>query len=261
MNGFILHLQGPMQSAADTGFGQIREAGPFPSRAAVIGVIAAAMGIERGGTRLLDLHRDLRIHVAAVQIGTLGVDYHTVLTAGYAEHDPVLLRREGVAGANPVLTDRSYHLDAHFVALVESHDTTLIEECREALHHPVFTGYLGRRSCVPATPLLPVVPEGSERLEMLYNVIAESHALRQKARKKPDQDSLTSFVVWTDGDISLGATWCDARAVAHSYRRDLLVALPRSYVNRPVTHLRVMLPAAQSGGSSTSNEEFYHAAP
>ena len=155
MDGFLLHLQGPMMSFADKGFGQLREEGEFPSRSAVIGIVAAALGLERGSERLLELHRSLRVHVASLSRGSLLVDYHTVLASGYGEYDPAGIRREG-GGGNPTLTWRSYHTDAHFMAYLQSDNTELMRECREALAAPVFTAFIGRRSCPPATPILPV---------------------------------------------------------------------------------------------------------
>lgn len=265
MNGFILHLQGPMMSFADTGFGQLRDAGPYPSRSLVIGIIAAAMGIERGAERLLDLHRYIRVHTAAAASGSLLVDYHTVLTAGYAQADPVLLRRTGVAGANPLLTDRTYHCDAHFVVYVDSEDGELLGTCRKALLTPVFTSFLGRRSCVPSSPLLPLEPEGQSVLDALCISAFGAHADRQRARRTWSRGALPSIDAYLDGRHPTGdaimETSCGVASIgAYGVRRDLLVAVPRSYVNRPVTHVRVELPQS-SRLASTINEDMYHAAP
>lgn len=261
MNGFILDLQGPMMSFADRGFGQLREEGEFPSRSAVIGIVAAAMGVERGSERLLELHAGLRIHTARVRSGALLVDYHTVLTAGYDEYDPARLRREGAEG-NPTLTWRSYHCDGHFVALVEGNDGELIEECRQALRSPVYTSFLGRRSCPPSTPLLPHEVDGGTQVQALLNAVRRGDYVRKKSRKHYRDRPLTEFTAWLDGSFRQGhpATACDGgepQITAEGFRRDLLTALPRSYVNRPVTHVRVALPAPPP----ISNQEFYHAAP
>src|SRR5690606_38750887 len=131
MTGFLLHLYGPMQSWADTGFGQLREAGEFPSRAAVLGLVAAAMGLPRADERLLDLHEALRVHAATVRPGRILRDFHTVET------------REGKPRT---LTSRDYHHDAHFVALVEGKEGTLAE-AEAALRRPHYGTFLGRRSC------------------------------------------------------------------------------------------------------------------
>ena len=258
MNGFILHLQGPMMSFGDTGFGQLRPAGEFPSRSAVLGIIAAALGLERGSSRLLELHREIRIHVATVAAGTTSIDYHTVSAAGYAEYDPVRLRRTGIAGTNPVLTDRTYHLDAHFVALVESGNEAMIDECRRALENPVFTGYLGRRSCPPATPLRPIEPVVTTVRGALAESVITAHEIRRKARRGWDRPTLQFIDLYLDGELPHEESGHHWMPMVRSFRRDLLTALPRSYVNRPVIHERATLDAIPP---SLTTEEAFNDAP
>lgn len=247
-------------SFADTGFGQLREAGPFPSRSAVIGVVAGALGVNRGDDRLLDLHRHLRVHVGVARSGSLLVDYHTVLPSGYEEYDPTRLRRPGADG-NPVLTDRAYHMDSHFVALVSSDSGAILDECRAALGEPVYTGYLGRRSCVPATPLIPVDPIGPTIVDALFTASRNAHTMRVE-RLSPwerDRQRQSHVDVYIDGDTFDHPTECSATVVAKAFRRDLLNAVPRSYVSRPVTHVRVSTPSGIDATNTT--EEYSDAAP
>lgn len=261
MNGFILHLQGPMMSFADKGFGQLREEGEAPSRSAVIGIVAAAMGLERGSERLLELHNQLRVHVARIRSGALLVDYHTVLTAGYDEPDPARLRREGAKG-NPTLTWRSYHCDTHFIAFVESSNQTLLNECSRALHNPVYTGFLGRRSCPPSVPLQPQ-PIQAESLSEAFTTFYSNWlaVLRKNAtgkipphiKKQLPKDHID---VWIDG-ASVPAP-DTMPPISHGFRRDLLTALPRSYVNRPVTHTRIPI---EDDDPPSTNEDFFDATP
>lgn len=258
MNGFILHLQGPMMSFGDTGFGQLRPAGEFPSRSVVLGIVAAALGLERGSSRLLDLHREIRVHVATAIAGTTGVDYHTISAAGYAEYDPAKLRRTGVAGTNPVLSDRSYHLDAHFVALLESSNGDLLDECRQALINPVFTGYIGRRSCPPATPLRPVETEKPTVRGALEQAVIAARFIRGKTQRPGTREGISYIDIYLDGELPQAENESGWRAMARSFRRDLLTALPRSYVNRPVIHERLAMISEQS---PMTNEEAFNDAP
>ncbi len=253
MTGFILHLQGPMMSFADTGFGQLREQGEAPSRSAVIGVIAAAMGLERGAARLVELHDKLRVHTAAVRSGPILTDYHTILTDGYQDHDPVRLRREGADG-NPTLTWRSYHLDAHFVVFVESDDPSILDECRTALESPVFVSYLGRRCCPPAMPLLPKAMEAANPLDALCEAVSDSWEERRKLRG--GTVSTTNFPAWLDGTNVPESASYRVTTVARGWRRDLLVAVPRYYVSRPVMHINVELP---QGLPPSTNREYFDA--
>lgn len=258
-------------SFADTGYGQIRESGTFPTRGNVIGILAAAMGIERDGDELLDLHRHIRVHVGRLERGSRVVDYQTVLTAGYDEYDPARLRREGVAG-NPTLTWRSYHLGAHYIACIET-DAETAAASRAALSDPVYVGYLGRRSCVPSTPLLPLdAPEDhpiaaltaefdrSLRAEGSRELFGYKPGLSRAARIRAEGTD-----IWYDGEmteVDEGAMVSpdhQAKIIATGFRRDYLSALPRSYVNRPYTHLHVSHPNDET--DHLTNREFFDAAP
>ena len=211
MTGFLLPLDGPMQSWADTGFGQLREAGPFPSRAGVLGVVAAALGIPRGHADLVALHDAFRVHVAVGRPGQVRRDFHTV------ETDPK---------KDKTLTWRDYHHDARFAALVEADDDALVAEAADALRRPVYAAFLGRRSCVPAEPLLP-----SPRFApTLAGLAALADAMREARAPAP-------VVLFLDGHHATApAPFADA-TVTHGTRRDRLVGAHRAYVNRPFTRL------------------------
>ncbi len=259
MSGFILHLQGAMMSYGDTGFGQLRDAGAFPSRSAVLGILAAALGIDRGGERLLELHRELRVHVATVQPGTISVDYHTVKPAGYEDH-AVGLFRQTPAGINSVQTYREYHNDAHFVSLVEGGDVSLVDECRHALADPVYTAFLGRRGCPPSTPLRAEDASSDNPVEALTSGVVAG--LKRRHRTAPHRVRhlrIDSAIAYLDGDFD-GGFDARMRVLLRGSRRDLLMALPRSYINRPVTHVSIPIPAIDFSASSTTNEEFFNAA-
>ena len=228
MSGFLLHLKGPMQSYGDTGFGPLREAGAFPSRSAVLGIVAAAQGLRRNDEKLLRLHRALRIHVLTLKPGQVHVDYHTVEPNG--------------PGQGTVQTYRGYHHDAHFLACVEGHPD-VVEQVQEALQQPIFTPYLGRRSCPPSRPLLPL-PKSHE--QPVHALLAEADACRRATANRLD--------LYLEGhDKPEGL-----HVIAHGYRRDLLQALPRHYVNRPYTHART---AAPEPAKPLTNEDFFDALP
>ncbi len=242
MTGFLLHLYGPMQSWADTGFGQLREAGEFPSRAAVLGIVAAAMGIPRADDRLLSLHEALNVHVATLRPGRVLRDFHTVET------------REGKPRT---LTSRDYHHDAHFVALVMG-DEDLLVEAEAALRRPVYGTFLGRRSCPPALPLQPEPIEGDP-----YVALAE--AARTSLAEFPRGDTTWrrrrragTLTVWLDGHLTraeLPEVFREA-SVSHGARRARLVGARRAYASAPFTRLRIEEPKTDASNHDT----FFHAA-
>ena len=257
MNGFILHVQGPMMSFADTGFGQLRESGRFPSRSVILGIIAAARGIPRNDERLVELHAALRVHCACVLSGSLSIDYHTVKPSDYEPYDVGYYRRTPER-VNSVETYRGYHQDAHFVALVEG-EPDAIAQSMQALDDPIFTPFLGRRACPPATPLRPEPIADGGILDALVAACTEGMKRRQNSGHPAAQRGGTfAGMAFLDGDHLRTSS---RRAILY-YRRDLLVNLPRSYVNRPVTELPIeyALPQTQPRSSMT-NEEVFDALP
>ncbi len=246
MPGFLLHLYGPMQSWADTGFGQLREAGEFPSRAAVLGIIAAALGIPRADGRLLDLHEALRVHLATVRPGRVLRDFHTVET------------REGKPRT---LTARDYHHDAHFIALVEGGEEA-VTEAVAALRQPVFGTFLGRRSCPPALPLLPEPVTGD-------SFAALRDASVTSARAFPHGDATWRrgsidpvLTAWLDGHFDKAAV---PAAFAHAdltygTRRARLVGPRRAYAGAPFTRLRLPLSRLNAITGLDDQQTYFDAA-
>lgn len=243
MTGFLLHLYGPMQSWADTGFGQLREAGEFPSRAAVLGLLAAALGLPRADERLLDLDAALRVHTATARPGRVLRDFHTVRTR---PERPL------------TLTSRDYHHDAHFVALVTG-PAERLREAAEALRRPVYGTFLGRRSCPPALPLLPE-PTGADPFADLVA------AARAAAKTFPRGDARrwgrqrAPLTVWLDGHVEredLPAALRAASSVTYGTRRARLVGARRAYAAAPFT--RVRLPDEPEQPSH--HDAFFDAAP
>ena len=244
MNGFILHLYGPMQSWADTGFGQLREAGEFPSRAAVLGLVAAALGIGRADRRLVRLHEALRVDVATVRPGHVRRDFHTVET-----------RKDG----NRTLTARDYHHDAHFVALVTG-DALLVGEAAAALRRPVYGTFLGRRSCPPALPLFPHPVEGDAYEALLAATRATAQAFPQGDETWRRGRAAETLTVWLDGHFAppdLPPSLREATSVTHGTRRARLVGPRRAYAAAPFTRLRLPLSEAPA---ETAHEAYFDAA-
>lgn len=244
MPGFLLHLYGPMQSWADTGFGQLREAGEFPGRAAVLGLVAAAEGIPRADDRLLDLHEALRVHAATVRPGRVLRDFHTVET------------REGKPRT---LTSRDYHHDAHFVVLVEG-EAAAVATAEQALRRPVYATFLGRRSCPPALPLLPE-PAGDDPFAALRTVTgATARAFPRGDRTWRRGRTANSLTVWLDGYFERGdlpPALADAAPPTHGTRRVRLIGPRRAYAAAPFTRLH--LPVSRPTPPSDEHQTYFDA--
>jgi len=143
MNTLLLRLSGTMQSwGVQSRFG-VRDTGLEPSKSGVLGLICAAMGIDRANDNNLANLARLRMGVRVDREGRLKVDYHTaqnVLKAGGGMKDTEL-------------SNRYYLADAMFLVGLESDDLTLLESIHTAMHHPVWPLYLGRKAFVPGEPV------------------------------------------------------------------------------------------------------------
>lgn len=160
----ILRLDGPMQSWGTHTYEDYRPSNLFPTRSALIGLLGACLGIDRSDRRSLDtLGRgiDLTVRVnhttwrpewqnkgrKAKKSPVKMTDYHTVLEARRANRPPK--PRETIE------TRREYLFDASFtVAIGERGEAVYdLDTIAMRLKKPVYTPFLGRRSCPIACPL------------------------------------------------------------------------------------------------------------
>lgn len=128
----------------------------WPGRSALTGLLGAALGIRRDGDfAVLD---GLGMAVAIFDPGAVLRDYHTVQTvpgavARQPQSRPAALRQAGQR-TNTTITLRDYRMAPLYGVAVWNGDLPMLAD---ALRHPVFTLYLGRKSCplsVPADPQL-----------------------------------------------------------------------------------------------------------
>lgn len=143
MSVLVLQLAGPLQAWGSAARFARRTTEPAPTKSGVLGLLAAALGRAR-----TDDLTDLAALRYGVRIDQPGVRIRDYQTAHHFETDVSM----------PV-SERFYLADAVFVAAVEG-DPNLLERLHQALWHPGFLPYLGRRSCPPSQPVsLGVRPE------------------------------------------------------------------------------------------------------
>ncbi len=129
----------------------------WPGRSALIGLMAAAMGIRRDGDfSALD---SLSVAVAIFSAGEALRDYHTIETVPTAaarnpQSRPAALAEAGPQKTNTTITLRDYRSGPLYGVAVWG---GALEPVRAALLHPVFAPYLGRKSCPLAAPLAPEI--------------------------------------------------------------------------------------------------------
>lgn len=161
----VFHLYGPMAAWGDIAVGEYRPSFAHPSKSAIIGLLAAAMGIRRdeeGRQKALAAACSYAVRVDAM--GTLLRDYHTIQvpSSGTSRNPRTFHTRKAElaeTGLNTILSSRDYRCDAVYTVAITLRDiaTFSISELANALRKPTFNLYLGRKSCPLAFPLLPLV--------------------------------------------------------------------------------------------------------
>ncbi|MCQ9156515.1 type I-E CRISPR-associated protein Cas5/CasD [Acidomonas methanolica] len=123
----------------------------WPARSAIIGLMGAALGIERDGDfSALDA---LTIDVAIFDSGAPLRDYHTIETVPSAAVKSPNSRPEALRDArgkiNTAITLRDYRTSVLYGVAVRGEG---LDKIGVALLEPHFTLYLGRKSCPLAAP-------------------------------------------------------------------------------------------------------------
>lgn len=149
-----LLFDAPMQSWGHSSRFTRRSTALHPTRSAVIGMISAAMGINKyDGNEDITRFDGLRLVTVTLPRPSLRTsvniqrmcDYHTVTgirrASGKVEQDAT------------VQTYRDYLLDARFGTLIEG-PAALLEEIAAAMANPRWGVWLGRKCCIPASPVL-----------------------------------------------------------------------------------------------------------
>lgn len=181
MKTILLKFAGPLQSWGTRSHFETRHTDLYPSKSAVIGIIAASMGYRRYDDAKIQALSELNFAVRIDQKGQLLRDYHTA----------VKYKVSGVPERTYV-TNRYYIEDAVFVAAVGHDDDAFVEEIAECLLNPYFQPFMGRRSL----PLIATFFLGIHNTDVIT-------ALRNcpwQARKDYQKSHLNSLVVYADAD-------------------------------------------------------------
>lgn len=181
----VFQLYGPMASWGVDAPGEVRHTHELPSRSALLGLLAAALGIRRDEEeRLNAFNQHYSFLLCASQEPRWARDYHTVQMPKEVRKARYFSRREELSDPellSALISRRDYYTDAWWmVALSQTPDAPYsLEQLRDALQHPVFPLYLGRKSHPLALPLAPLLLEGSAP-----DVLNEAyHQYREKFNK------------------------------------------------------------------------------
>lgn len=171
----IFRLWGPMASWGSIAVGEQRQTWTRPSRSAVLGLVAAALGIERGDALAHSvLEQGLALAVRDDTTGRHLRDYHTTQTPSSEAKRRWRSRRDELLGAkklNTILSDRDYLIEASAVVVLWQRPGSAapaIGTIAERLRFPLFTLYLGRKASPLGLPLRPRVIAASSLAGALH---------------------------------------------------------------------------------------------
>ncbi len=152
MNTLFLRLEAPLQSWGERGQWSVRDSATEPTKSGIVGLLACASGIN-SDRQIHDLSEAIIIAVRCDREGTPLVDYHTI---GGGYNTPQLLTAEGkpkLSNGQPhtEISHRTYLHNASFLIVVQA-NTEMIEQLAFSLQNPVWSIFLGRKSCPPSRP-------------------------------------------------------------------------------------------------------------
>ncbi|WP_205528138.1 type I-E CRISPR-associated protein Cas5/CasD [Suicoccus acidiformans] len=134
MKTILLKFAGPMQAWGSSSSFETRDTDTHPTKSAIIGLIGASLGYRRDDELIHKLN-ELKIAVRVDQPGRRLHDYHTAAKT-----------KANGSFERTYVTNRYYLEDAVFIVAINHPTDAWITEIAEALKHPYFQGYLGRRS-------------------------------------------------------------------------------------------------------------------
>ena len=198
----IFRLYGPLAAWGDVAVGEYRPSFAYPSKSAIVGLLAAALGIRRDEEeRQKALTKAYSFAVRVDAMGTLLRDYHTTQVPSAKRGVIHCTRRSELAAddVNTILSSRDYRCDAAYTVAISVREGAPFStrQLADALRKPVFTLYLGRKSCPPALPLQPRVIGAATLREAFDSVSLPTDELLGVV-KTPAQVS----VHWEDGEVS-----------------------------------------------------------
>ncbi len=156
MSTLLLRFAAPMQSWGCHSKFDRRLTEQEPTKSGILGLLACAMGLQRDDS--LEVFDSLRLGVRVDQAGRLGRDYQIVQE--YVEKKGEQGRKQDKKKDGKIwVTNRYYLQDAVFLVAIEG-EQGFLSELQQALQHPVFPLFLGRRSCPPSGPLTLGIREG-----------------------------------------------------------------------------------------------------
>lgn len=236
MQTLVFQLQGPLSSWGEPAVGEFRGTADWASISALIGLLGAALGVQREDDAAHAALRDgLGFAVGLLSSGSLLRDYHTaqVPPRSAMKGRPHATRRHELlvpkAGLSTILSTRDYRQNAACLVAVQMRAPTLapsLAELAVALRAPKFVLYLGRKACPPAAPLWPQLIEADSAHAALGSYREKFEVARSSAADSRGRAPLEPLPPLTrlafDEHVNAGVP-VDTSSVISTTRKDRLI--------------------------------------
>jgi CRISPR system Cascade subunit CasD len=225
----IFRLWGPMASWGEIAVGERRSSWGRPSRSAVLGLVAAALGVERHDSPAHHrLETGLGLAIRVDHPGKPLRDYHTAQAPSQRRGARWATRREELSPSNDlntILSERGYYTEMDVLIALWTRDAETrwtLTEIEARLAEPVFTLYLGRKACPLGLPPAPRVISAKTLDDALHDYeAATDQAMRKLASYAPQARREGGRSLWLSEDDAraLGLLTAD-RIRQRTQRRD-----------------------------------------
>lgn len=201
----VFQLRAPLASWGDPAVGEYRGSHGYPGESALVGLLGAALGLQREDEAAhAALAQGYGFAVGVQTTGKLLRDYHTAQVPGRVslKGRPHATRRDELRvpkdSLNTILSTRDYRQDAACLVAIQSATGApySLEMLVDALKTPRYVLYLGRKSCPLAAPLFPQVVAAGSALEALKIYLGQLAGLQGK-----DLPSIGQLA-WSDKVVS-----------------------------------------------------------
>ena len=173
----------------------------WPGRSALLGLIGAALGVRRDDREGQVALTPWRTAVSVLQASEIWRDFHTVQTVPSARIRRPATRRAALDALQRtdtgIITRREYRSDCAFGVALWGGEIRALEE---ALKHPAFTPYLGRKSCPLSAPMDPKPVAAGSPAEALARITLPPFL---------DLDPARPLLIASDDEIGEG--WTETR--------------------------------------------------
>ena len=167
----VFSLVAPMGAFGDLAGHERRGSHHWPGRSAILGLIGGALGVRRNDRAGQAALAVWNVSVSVLQAGEVWREFHTVQTVPSVRITRPGTRRAALAALqkadSALITLRDYRSDCAFGVALWGGDIPPLEE---ALRHPEFTPYLGRKSCPLSAPMGPKTVAASTSADALTGI-------------------------------------------------------------------------------------------